>query len=195
MIIEYFGLPGSGKTYFKLNEINKENKRLLDVNKEYYSFHGKLKRKILSFCKFILPSYKHIYCSLVSSLGADLCKKNKSQINNLTYTISIYKKKSKKYICYADEGILQSLTFLLEEISEDVVLSIIQKNDLTDIKFIYVATEVCQCLANIKKRDRHVCAIDELDSNKLEELLKQKKEIFDYLSVLMRKNGFCVERI
>lgn len=194
MIIEYFGLPGSGKTFLKTNDISKDIRKKIDVNHVFYTFYGKIYRKLIGFLKYFQHSFKSYYLVFVDLLGKDFCKTNSSAFNDLLFIIHMYKTKSNKKICYADEGIVQSICFLLKKVPENFLVTVLKELNITNIKFIYVSTRVDKCISNIRSRNRHVCSFDEMDDEKLRSLLYEKDELFKGIYHSLETNGSIIER-
>ena len=186
MVIECFGLPGSGKTYFS-SKYSKE-KKIFYYSKYRYSFFGKIifKLKYFLFCrsKYIKSEVYNILNKL-NSLYKNLDINGiKNYIFHFFYFREIYIKfneKGKK--CIFDEGLVQNIVFLIYDFNlpiEVFDLFYVYFNEI-DIDYYWFNTDVQTIKENIKKRNRHVCSIDELSECELDELFLKVLPTFNYI--------------
>jgi len=178
MYIEYLGIPGCGKTYWKnkyLEQLKMEGKPYLDVSRQkvmllwlkvFYKFAERFLLKMPRYKKEILE-YKDacIGCSHEPKylpFSLDYCIKD-IVLASLLHDIFAGKK---HYV--NDEGQLQRVVFLVVQygVLLENLLPIYLKHR-GDVKTIYMKTEVDKAFANIRKRNRHVCPMDELSNAEL----------------------------
>lgn len=192
MIIEFIGLPGSGKSYFakqledKLDLENIKCKNITEFSRN--TIVGKIIKKTL---------YKTININLNIKKYRDCIENvldNKNNLksvyhmynsyrnctNALAILIYLYNKlgNSKKIYIF-DEGLMHWIVKMGAdfELNENIVQSIIEivkkllinKNNLV----IYNQIEIEDCKKSLLNRNRHVCAFDELKSEDLDNILEQ----------------------
>ena len=179
MIVEYLGIPGSGKTYSlaaykKQLEINEAS--FIDISRHKgMPIWMKMLYKFADYIIHILPRYRRqislyknvcIGCNsqpVYMRLTLDYCIED---IVLASFLHNIFAKSRK--IILNDEGQLQRIVTLivlynapLEEIMT------IYRNEKHVEETIFVDIPIEKAYSNIKKRNRHVCEMDELDENAL----------------------------
>lgn len=185
MIIELFGLPGSGKTY-AINKIKGNN--LLNVTSE-----NRIMNIILSFLKQVslyMPSSLRLKRKLVCTFNKILTypiyinNPKSFYIDNLTVVAFGYKHSGNKDI-YMDEGIIHrivsfSVNYNVDlEVFDEIVK--IFTPYLSNVKIVYLDVDIDECIDSIKKRNRHDCKMDEMSKDLLDEYLKKYRFYFDYI--------------
>lgn len=185
MIIEMVGSPGSGKTYLS-NDIVKS---LIDKDKFAINVIDKQRNKFIikvlwklyrNFIKFNVSYKKEL--KRVKNIFREYQYKESEFINvdinyyfeRLVFLKYLYRKLNVSSNVYIfDEGILQILCSMSVYFNIDLKL---YKDDLKhiipdDIVFIYVDASKNTILQSIENRNRHVCAMDELNGQTLIEFL------------------------
>lgn len=180
MHIEYLGIPGSGKTFWKnkyLEQLQTDGKKFLDLSRHKdMPFWLKVFYKIAETILMQLPKYKR-----QTKNYEQVCKGCKSEPKYLSYSLAYCIKDivlasllhdifNGKKIYINDEGQLHRLVFLSVQfgVSIDLLMPIYMQY-CGNVKSIYVKTEVETAFANIRKRNRHVCPMDELSDKTLRE--------------------------
>ena len=185
MIIEMIGSPGSGKTYLSnkiVKSLNNQNKfaiNVIDAQRSKLSIKVLLYvyKKIikLSFTyKKELKKMREIFKDYENK-DSNFIKVNLNDyIERITFFNILYNKlNSSSKIYIFDEGILQTLStmsvyFDIEEsLCKENLKYILPQN--INVVYIQASSEVV--IESIKKRNRHVCAMDELDGETLENFL------------------------
>lgn len=173
MYIEYLGIPGCGKTFLK-------DKYLLNLSQSGQSFLDISRQKVMPlwlkvFYKFAetillqLPKYKRL-TQEYKTLCSGCLQEPKFVPFSLAYCIKdivlatlLHDIFNGKKIYVNDEGQLQRLVFLSVQFGIDIdKLMPLYMKYRGNVKTIYVKTEVDKAFANIKRRNRHVCPMDEL---------------------------------
>ena len=189
MIIELFGVPGSGKTYFATNLCKSNN--YIDYHKYRYSFFGKILMKF----RFLLYKKSYRYKEDLKFVNEYLMKHNLKvssfMRDNYILQLSFFHSKlNDKYsdsinkIIVFDEGIIQSITALTyeNELPMFAAKDLFHYFKFDHAKYYYVKTNIDMTIENIKKRNRKVCEIDYLEGEELREFLLKEQEIFQFLA-------------
>ncbi len=185
MVIEMMGLPGSGKSYLSnflvtafrkdgISAINiVEAQRKTVVYKIYWKFLNLIARHNKEYIRR-KKRLENIFAVYYNK------KSNYNEVNigiyieRFAFFEYLYKKwgsSSKVYLF--DEGILQTLATIM--VNFHVALSIIE-TEIIDLlqncpAVIYNQISLPDCIESIKKRNRHVCFIDELQGEQLSNFL------------------------
>lgn len=178
MYVEYLGIPGCGKTFWKdkyLEQLRAEGKPFLDVSRQkvmplclkvFYKFAETI---LLQFPKYkrLTQEYKSI-CNGCSREPKFVPFSLAYCIKDVVLATLLHDIFDGKKIYVNDEGQLQRLVFLSVQfgVAIDKLMPLNMKYR-GDVKTIYVKTEVDTAFANIKKRNRHVCPMDELTDETL----------------------------
>lgn len=197
MILETIGLPGSGKTYL-CNEIEKKlgnNINSLNISRltsNIFIF------KIIKYLFILLSSRtkiaRDVKCkvrlvlqqeNVKSSFG--IYKDESYSVNMICCFILLYSllERSKKVYLF-DEGIVHTVIKMCAdfEFSKETFNSIMNiiESGLKDKNWvvIYNYIDIEECLASIKKRNRHVCAFDELSAHDLRLILEYYNEYNEF---------------
>lgn len=178
MYVEYLGIPGCGKTFWKdkyLAQLKADGKPFLDVSRQkvmplWLKVFYKFAETILLQC----PKYKRLTQEYKS-----LCKGYPQEPKFIPFSLAYCIKDivlatllhdifDGKKIYVNDEGQLQRLVFLSVQfgVAIDKLRPLYMKNRRAE-KTIYVKTEIDTAFANIRKRNRHVCPMDELTDETL----------------------------
>lgn len=189
MIVEYFGIPGSGKTYqVKLYKqfLKLEGKQFLDISR----FCGmplwlKVFYKIADSVILVLPKYRKQF-----SEYKKLCKDCREEsrfvplsLNACIKDIVLYSMINDMFqhsnkIIINDEGQLHRVIFLIVQFncSFEHAFGIYQSHKNKGI-VRYIKTSSEQAFQNIKKRNRKVCPMDEMNDNLLKDYINAFKKV------------------
>ena len=186
MILEFFGLPGVGKSYLGMQierELNSNGERCISiVERSRTSFHWKLWYKLAHLFVSVTPTYKEKVNSLISitkeyearlpiyNVPAVRIVNYIKQIAFLDYIYSKLALKSTLYIF--DEGIIQQIANMIVnyQLDKDTLGKMLAKLE-NGFTVVYMSWSIEKILDSIKQRNRHVCYIDELTGAKLEDFL------------------------
>ena len=183
MLVEYLGIPGSGKTYNKqlyIEQLSKERKEWLDISRwKGMPFYLKFFYKIADYSIFFIPKYRRQFRQYKE---ASIIKSDNSKFFPLSYKTclrdivlaSLLHDFFGKWKCIVinDEGQLQRIVTLsvLYEVSIDNLMKVfLAEKHLEETLFIEISTEDAFC--NIKARNRHDCEMDEIKDCLLKEYL------------------------
>lgn len=204
MIVEYFGIPGCGKTY-QANIYKKELKRqglsYIDLSRwKGMPLWLKIFYKFLDISLILLPKYRKLYNQFHLLCKDSYDKKPAYLPFSVDYCIgrivcSIFLQdvfsRSKK-ILINDEGLMQWVVFfnIQYNISTDSILSILEPLN-KNCRTIFIDTTINAAFENIKKRNRHVCEMDKMEDSQLMKYLIEYDKVckvicekgyfFDYL--------------
>lgn len=205
MYVEYLGIPGCGKTFWKnkyLEQLRVDGKEFLDVSRQkVMPLWLKVFYKLAETFLLQLPRYKK-----QTREYEDACKGRRKEPKYLPFSLAYCIKDivmasllhdifGGKKIYVNDEGQLQRVVFLVVQygVPLDALLPIYMKYR-GDVKTIYVKTEVDTAIANIRKRNRHVCPMDELTDNELRAYEQECNECCEKIAKEIRGN-FEVKKI
>jgi hypothetical protein len=189
MVIEFFGLPGSGKTYLSdklachFNEKNIKCINLVEKSRTILTY--KVLFRILRLYLKISNKYKSLYIQISDLLGAYKNKKaeyNTVFINNYIEQIVLYcflhsHFRNKKGLYILDEGVLQQIVNIIVnyDISQSDIQSVLNLlcNYFDSFNSIKLDISVDQSKNSMIIRNRHVCYIDELKGEELDKFLSK----------------------
>ncbi len=199
MIIEFVGLPGSGKSYYAdiLKQHFKSRKiKTININDiSRTKFYGKAIRIFLYKIVNLHPKlrfYKHKLKALFEGFTPENLYNIYPSIDKCLNTISVFiylynKLFALKDVYLFDEGVFHyivkmSSNFNLDE--KKVIELINEIIPLLDKENIVVYNYISQqnCKIELKKRDRHVCLFDELKGSDLDSIIKKYYEICNIIS-------------
>ncbi len=179
MIVEYFGIPGSGKT-FQTNlykqQLSREGKKYIDISR-YIGTPLWLKAlyKIADYAILVLPKYRKQIAEY-----KEVCKNCPKEpafvpfsLNYCIQDIVLYSfiydifNKFERFVVN-DEGQLHRVISLIVQFNPpfEEIMSIYQ-NNFHGEKCSYIRTSVETAFSNIKKRNRNICPMDEMDDQSL----------------------------
>ncbi len=185
MIVEYLGAPGCGKT-FHANLFKKSLKEkgisYMDISRHKgMPLYLKVLYKFWDYSILLIPKYRKQFVTYYNicktgrlepafiPFSLDYCIKD---IVLSSFLHSVFRKSKK--IVINDEGQLQRIVFLAVQYNVDIEdLINVYKNEIHIEKTIYIRSLVDKLYENILKRNRHVCAMDELDSACLKKYLTE----------------------
>ena len=186
MIVEICGLPGAGKS-FLIQQLN--GSRIHD---------GKDGRKLLAF---FIRIAKKAAVWMPSSLI--LKRKIKGALKDIPEQASFFPRKKSNYInklamlafgyrwsgrnvIYVDEGIVHQVVsfavnynFPMEKVFG--LLDVLRKY-MIHTEVIYLNVDLDECLKSIRKRNRHVCDMDELTGEQLRCFLSSYRKYFEAIN-------------
>lgn len=199
MIVELFGLPGSGKSYIAnglIAELKERNIRAVNMT-EYMNntFVGKVEKKLLLYGiqlgvfeksrkKIIdmLPQHK----TWVSMYG--IYESANYPINMIVLNLLVQKQKTDNVIYIYDEGVVHSIVKMMADFELDnsvtkaLIECVIKTISSSGGIVIYNMATVETCIQSIKTRNRHVCVFDELSTEKLYKILNNYKSYCDKIA-------------
>lgn len=175
MLVEFFGVPGSGKTYYAhlYKESLKQNKkRYIDISRyNGMPFWLKVFYKLADYVIKILPRYRKQVAeykevcrecpreALFIPFSLDYCIKD-----IVLYSFANTFFRHSRRIIINDEGQLHRLIFLIVQFNCSIDLALeIYLSHKHDGTIRYVQTSSKQAFQNIKNRNRKVCPMDEMD--------------------------------
>ena len=180
MIVEFLGIPGSGKTY----KANLYKKELEDKGVPYIDlsrwkgtpFWLKCFYKITDFAYIIVPRYRKLRKKIYSLSKHNYNKEPKYLPFSIDYCIqriisSILVRdffRFCKKISINDEGLMQWVVFLNVQYEIEITdILLLLKTMKSNSKTIFIDTPIETAFTNIKKRNRHICPMDEMDDEML----------------------------
>ncbi|MDQ8569122.1 hypothetical protein Q3F79_12865, partial [Enterococcus faecium] len=178
MIIELFGLPGSGKSYLTsklIDELNSEGIQAVNVT-EYLNgtIKGRIIKKILlnSFC--INSPLKRIRNDIINLVPKkNSWKSNFGIYNTSDFTLNtiamilyLQMKMNDNKVYILDEGAMHTIVKMagdfdlkFEEVS-DLSTYVLKKLRSNEGLIIYNSASIEKSIESIKSRNRHVCTFD-----------------------------------
>lgn len=185
MIVEFFGIPGSGKTYqanLYKQQLQLEGKKYLDISR----FSGmplwlKLCYKLADFAILVLPKYRKqiaeyreaCYDCLAEPafvpISLDYCIKD-IVLYSLVYDVF----GNSRNIILNDEGQLHKIIVLIVQYCcpiDEVMKIYLSHKHRIEIK--HIKTSLNKAFNNIKQRNRNVCPMDKMDDDKIIEFLRK----------------------
>ncbi|MCD8221087.1 MAG: hypothetical protein LUD07_02635 [Clostridiales bacterium] len=200
MVIELLGIPGSGKTFLSSElecQLSKERKKCCNlIERSRNDFRYKVLFRLYKGYVRINPTYKNIkktLCDCVKNYADMNAKYNTCKIdtylNAIVLDTFLYRSYGKKRGLYVlDEGIAQQCANIITNFSvkPDVISSIFESLNFNPT-VVYLECGVEISYSSIKERNRHVCYIDELDGEQLEEFLSSYKNACDQVGQRISK--------
>lgn len=194
MIIDFLGTPGCGKTYLVNSLVERTKHRQIKcvniTENSRSKLFWKIKFKVYGFISLIYfhKLYKHLSLILKNyqHIKPKYSESNvRAYLRSLILRLYLYRLYNKKKDLYVqDEGVLQLIATICVNFNVD-------ENSLREMislfvfpQTIFLNRQICICKDNIKKRNRHVCAIDELKDTELDEFLSLFKEKCEFLCSL-----------
>ncbi len=183
MIVEYFGIPGSGKTFqaslFK-ERLWQEGIKYIDISR--YSgmpLWLKVFYKLADYAILVLPKYRKQIAEYKAAckdcpkdpafvpFTLDYCIKD---IVLYSFVNDIFRRSEKTFV--NDEGRLHRVVFLIVQFNcpfEPVFGIYLSHKHNETIRYVHTSSE--QAFQNIKNRNRKVCPMDEMDDKLLKEYI------------------------
>ena len=198
MYVEYLGIPGCGKTFWKdrhIEQIRAEGIPYLDVSRQkVMPFWLKVFYKIAEMFLLQLPKYKR-QIRECEEVCKGCLKKPKYLPFSLAHCIKdivmaslLHDIFEGKKIYVNDEGQLQRVVSLVVQygvpLERLLPWYLKYRGEATTI---YVKTDVETAFVNIRKRNRHVCPMDEL---KDDALIAYETEFFECCELLAKEIKF-----
>jgi thymidylate kinase len=195
MIVEFIGMPGSGKTFFanrlvvQLKSIGYNSINITESSRENY------KCKIIR--KLLYVSINLLQCSKSHKQAIERLLRSKSYgssifgiyssptycINTISIQIMIYSiLSSSKKIYIFDEGVMYTLVKLITDFNfpledvESIKNYILNQINSLNILTIYYKSKKEDCYASILKRNRNSCKFDMIKGSDLDNILSRYQE-------------------
>ena len=175
--IEFYGLPGSGKSTISHELANKLRNQGYNVLEPSYKIDNQniIIRKIIKIYYYIKmfifenDKYKKIKKITTKSgyKGIEVFR----QISNISPKIILYRKQYKNSIYIWDEGLVQSaisLSFINKKNIENN--KSLYKMINTNIKKIYIKAKISDSINRMKYRDKHDSRIEKINDDKLKNM-------------------------
>lgn len=186
MILELYGLPGSGKSYYirQLNGNRPIGVRGSSTTKEYLIRAAK---RISTQLPASFALKRRIYEAIrdIPNEPIFFPRKRAMYVDNLCMLAFGYRHAGKRNL-YLDEGIIHKLVsfavnygFPVETVMELLELF---RGSLEGVHVIYLNVPLDECLKSIRKRDRHECEMDELDDAQLRRFLGAYQNYFSAIN-------------
>lgn len=193
MFEEYLGIPGCGKTFYAnlyKEQLKSENKQFKDISRQKsMSLLLKVFYKFADYAIYVIPKYrKQVF------LYREACLECRNKPKYIPFSLEYCIKDivlasllhdifgNSKSIVLNDEGQLQRIVFLTVQYNVPLdKLLIIWKKYKSDIRTKYIQTSPTKAFLNIKKRNRHVCPMDELNNKLLQEYLEEFYKGCEYI--------------
>lgn len=220
MIIELFGLPGSGKSYIasKLaDELQKKNIKAFNVTSYLNDIlAGKIMKKVLLSGIQLGFFEKKLYREIAEMLPRHelwaskfgIYESAEYPIDMITLILHMQKRETNDVVYIYDEGAIHSIVKMMADfelgysVTEKLIEYVLKTIFTNDGIVVYNRATVEICIQSIKKRNRHVCTFDELSGDRLKGILKNYKKSCDKIAensavVLIDRNDDMkkVERI
>ena len=189
MIVEYFGIPGGGKTY----HANLYKKQMEEAGRPFFDISRhkgtplwlKLLYKLADCAIYILPKYKKqidLYNDICKNCEKDISRL-KSRIHNIVFFSLVYDVVSKiKRTIINDEGQIHWILSLYANNKcplEEVLKVYSQNKHNVILRCVKTTTDVA--FKNIRKRNRQVCYVDKLNDSALRNYLSSFEDSCDIL--------------
>lgn len=186
MIVEYIGIPGCGKTFranLYKNELKRQGISFIDLSRwKGAPLWLKLFYKVTDRTFVILPKYRimrnrlRILCKDIYGrspkylpFSVDYCI---DRIISSIFLEDVFGNLTK--IAINDEGLMQWVVFLNLQYGVDLNNILLQIHPLNkNVKTNFIDTDVKTAFGNIKKRDRHICSMDEMEDFALKKYLEE----------------------
>ena len=186
MIIELYGLPGSGKSYL-IQQIN-GNKPIgmMTDNKVRQLLIGMMKKAaILAPSSILLKKQLKTVVYGAAEKPVYFEWKKQYYLDNLTMIAFGYRWSGKKNI-FMDEGIVHRLvSFAVNyDLPVESVLAMVDtfRDYLMNVEVFYLDTDIEKCVESIQKRNRHGYKMDELTGDKLYCFVNNYRKYFDVIT-------------
>lgn len=183
MLLELYGLPGSGKSFI-IKKINRNTFIGFTKNIKIKKIVIKLGKKISIWMPSSIILKNKIYCIIknISLKPLYIERSINEHINNIIMIAFGYKWRGKRNL-YMDEGIIHRIVSFAVNYNIPIeqtflIINLFEKY-LKNSVIIYLDVNVNDCLNGIKKRNRHICEMDELKGEKLKQYLNSFKIYFD----------------
>ena len=189
MVIECIGLPGSGKTY--LMELVEKELRRREVDYVNVSaglmnrISWKILRKIARALIYLSADARWLRDRLLKILGEEgelhssfgIYENEKYTVKSAALFSFIYRRMIRSHKLYLfDEGLVHALVKFCADfkISDETFRKMVTESERglhSSRLVIFCEISMEDCLASIEKRNRHICAFDELSGDALAGIL------------------------
>ena len=194
IIVDFYGLPGCGKSTITKGVYEKLKKLEIDVNlfnKNEYLEENKIKKNYFKdYIRLLLPHNLNFMFEIIFNMKK--YKKNqkilkqdlKERIWKELRLVILYDKlaytKSDSVIL-VDQGIIQDFSdyLMFRDITSEIIEKYLKKYTQSKNKFIFVNCEISvnESINRIKSRNRKIYAFDYLEDDELNEFLTEQQKI------------------
>ena len=210
MVVECIGLPGSGKT-FLIRELEKEltaaGFRAVNVSQRRmerlsWKLAAKIFRAAVPFDRSMGRLCRRLKEILEKEKPLDsrfgIYENTEYSVRSAAVFVKLYRKMMQSPKVYLfDEGLVHTLVKLCADfgITDGTFLEMADETEKQlsgERVIIHNEIAVADCAASIAKRDRHICAFDELTGDRLEAILREYTRL--NRAYAGRYNTVCVSR-
>lgn len=210
MVVECIGLPGSGKT-FLIRELEKEltaaGFRAVNVSQRRmerlsWKLAAKIFRAAVPFDRSMGRLCRRLKEILEKEKPLDsrfgIYENTEYSVRSAAVFVKLYRKMMQSPKVYLfDEGLVHTLVKLCADfgITDGIFLEMADETEKRlsgERVVIHNEIAVADCAASIAKRDRHICAFDELTGDRLDAILREYTRL--NRAYAGRYNTVCVSR-
>ena len=184
MIIDFCGLPGSGKSFYA-NAFSQRclSNKIICINltdRIYFHLLWKIYFRVLKFFFFKTTKCRRKKSEMKNILAEYLNRSalfNKSTvryyIDSLLFIRYLHAKyKNKTHIYIYDEGVIQQFATMIANFKIPIAtIKCVYETLQDDVKTIFFESTINRSFELMRKRNRHVCSIDELTENQAKDFL------------------------
>lgn len=204
-IIEFNGLPGSGKTTIT-NFIIEKNMQAVSYQEHMKAFKSKkksFKKLILIMNYFSLQNLRFSFYAtkfLISLNG--ITKDRLSRLLNLVYIYNSYKSNGRDidYYLFVDQGLIQEILSIAHDrhIESESSLRKLIKELLRNIEILHIVNfKTCEEVAyeRIKKRVATPCRLEYMSENKAKSILEIQIKNLNLLRNILENEGVSMSYV
>lgn len=182
MIVELYGLPGSGKTSLRNAVLGIESEKT--DNNGIADFFLRTAKKVSVITPYAITKRRQISKIKIRNTEAVYLDISMSyKINNILMLAYGYKRLNSKNV-FMDEGLIHRIIGLAvnHQLSEQQLTELINVfNDVLPARIYYLDVGLDECFNSIKRRNRHVSKMDELNNDELVLFLKDYEKYCNYI--------------
>lgn len=188
MMIEYLGIPGSGKTTImrqQIEQLKQQGIKYIDLSRyKGMPLWLKVYYKFADYAVYMLPKYRKQIATL-----REVCKGCSTEPKYLPFTIDYcikdivqatllqYVFGGGRRVVLNDEGQMLRVVFLCVQYGTDADAILKCLNVPSFVKTEYVKVDAETAYQRIKARNRHVCPMDELSDERQMEYLRETEKV------------------
>ncbi|HKK83496.1 MAG TPA: hypothetical protein VJ958_04625 [Atribacterota bacterium] len=191
VILDFFGMPGSGKSTISHELAEKLRKKGNIVEEPTWNLdmkYSKIKRRILKSWLSFSYSLRHFreiknVFSLIGNCSTSKTDKIKMWVN-LSYTMNVINRKSTADIRILDEGIAQAVLSLYMRSNSrtyEECFQILNRMADKEVKYIYINTDIDKALQRLRSRTNGKSRVDKVTGAKKMKMLMKTYELCETL--------------